>query len=51
MGLQLFSKSQAKLSYDNATLAYVLDTNVKIRITDQIKLDGFCTAINAQVAR
>ena len=50
-GSSSISKSQAKLSYDNATLAYVLDTNVKIRITDQIKLDGFCTAINAQVAR
>jgi len=50
-GSSSISKSQAKLSYDNATLAYVLDTNVKIRLTDQIKLDGMCTAINAQVAR
>lgn len=50
-GSSSISKSQAKLSYDNATLAYVLDTNVKIRLTDAIKLDGMCTAINAQVAR
>jgi len=50
-GSSSISKSQAKLMIDNATLAYVLDTNVKIRLTDQIKLDGMCTAINAQVAR
>ena len=50
-GSTSISKNQAKLSYDNAVLAYVLNTKVKIRMTDQIKLDGVCGALNSQVAR
>ena len=50
-GSTSITKNQAKLSYDNAVLAYVLNTSVKIRMTDQINLDGVCGALNSQVAR